>query len=160
MLSHLQLSEFIVEQPAVGDVEYAFKHALTQEVAYKALLVERRKLLHERAGKALESMFAERLDDHLGELARHYSRSDNFSKAVEYLGRAGQQALQRCAHSEAISTLTDAMNLIPRLPDTQERIEQELSLQLTVGPALSLLRAGVRPRLSKLTCTLANCVSG
>jgi predicted ATPase len=61
-LSRLQAGEFIYEQPA----EYTFKHALTQEVAYNTLLVERRKLLHERAGEDLESMFAGQLDDHLG----------------------------------------------------------------------------------------------
>jgi predicted ATPase len=55
-LSRLQAGEFIYEQPAAGDVEYIFKHALTQEVAYGALLVERRKLLHKRAGQALELM--------------------------------------------------------------------------------------------------------
>jgi predicted ATPase len=70
----------------VGDVEYTFKHALTQEVAYNALLVERRKLLHERAGMALESMFAGQLEDHLDELAHHFNRTDNVTKAVEYLG--------------------------------------------------------------------------
>jgi predicted ATPase len=59
MLSVLRLAEFIHEQPTIGDVEYGFKHALTQEVAYNALLIERRKLLHERAGAALESMYAE-----------------------------------------------------------------------------------------------------
>ena len=81
----------------VGDTEYVFKHALTQEVAYNALLVEQRKLLHERAGEVLESMFAGQLDDHLYELARQYSRSDNLTKAVEYLGRAGQLATQHSA---------------------------------------------------------------
>ena len=51
MLADLQLGEFIYEQPAVGDVEYTFKHALTQEVAYNSMLIERRKVLHERAGE-------------------------------------------------------------------------------------------------------------
>src|ERR1700746_3787402 len=77
MLARLQLGEFIYEQPAVGDVEYSFKHALTQEVAYNSVLIGRRKLLHERAGTAIEALYASRLDDHLEELARHYSRSDN-----------------------------------------------------------------------------------
>ena len=49
-LARLQAGEFIYEQPATGDIGYIFKHALTQEVAYNTLLVERRKLLHERAG--------------------------------------------------------------------------------------------------------------
>jgi predicted ATPase len=81
-LSRLQAGEFIYEQVAAGDVEYVFKHALTQEVAYNALLIERRKLFHERAGLALESMFAEQLEDHLDDLAHHYSRSDNIGKAI------------------------------------------------------------------------------
>jgi class 3 adenylate cyclase len=72
MLTDLRAGEFIYEQPAANDVEYVFKHALTQEVAYNSLLMERRKQLHERAGQALESMFADQLDDHLGQLAHHY----------------------------------------------------------------------------------------
>jgi predicted ATPase len=64
-LSRLQAGEFVYEQPAFPEIEYIFKHALTQEVVYNALLIERRKLLHERAGQALESMFAEQLENHL-----------------------------------------------------------------------------------------------
>ncbi len=98
MLSDLQMAEFIYEQPATGDIEYIFKHALTQEVAYHALLVQRRKLLHERAGEVLESMFADQLDDHLGELARHYSRSDNAQggRIPGASGAAGAAALRTC----------------------------------------------------------------
>jgi predicted ATPase len=99
------------------------------------LLIERRKQIHERAGQALESMFAQRLDDHLGQLAYHFSRSDNVSKAVEYLGRAGQQALQRSAHAEAIRILNAAIDLLQKLPDSPERIHQELHLQLAFGSA-------------------------
>jgi predicted ATPase len=96
MLAVLQAGEFIYEAPAAG-IEYTFKHALTQEVAYNSLLSERRKLLHERAGAALESLCAIQLDDHLNELAHHYERSGNTQKAIEYLQRAGQQAMQRSA---------------------------------------------------------------
>src|SRR5215471_17759807 len=102
-LAQLLASEFIYEQPVAGDVEYVFKHALTQEVAYNSLLIDRRKVLHERAGLALESLYASRPDDHLEKLAYHYSHSDNLIKAIEYLKRAGQQAMRRSAHLEAIS---------------------------------------------------------
>ena len=149
MLARLQAGEFIYEQPAAGDVEYIFKHALTQEVAYNALLVKRRKLLHERAGLALESMFAEQLDDHLDELAHHYGRSDNVAKAVEYLGRAGQQALQRSAHADAIGSLTMAIDLLQKLPDGPERIQQELLLQLAVGPALIAVKGFAAPEVER-----------
>jgi predicted ATPase len=100
-LAELQASEFIYEQPAFPDSEYVFKHAVTQEVAYNSMLIERRKVLHERAGQALESMFSDQLEDYVSELARHYSSSANISKGVDYLGRAGQQALQRCAPTDA-----------------------------------------------------------
>ena len=75
MLADLQLAEFLYEQAGADDVEYTFKHPLTQEAAYKSVLIERRKLLHERTGEVIETLFAGRLDDHLNELARHYSRS-------------------------------------------------------------------------------------
>jgi class 3 adenylate cyclase len=151
MLGNLQLAEFIYEQPAVGDVEYSFKHALTQEVAYNSVLIERRKLLHERAGQALESMFAGQLDDHLEELAHHYSRSDNLEKAVEYLGLAGQQAAQRSSYADAIKRLRAAIDLLHKLPDSPKRIQQELLLQLALGPRRNDLpwphRAGSRANL-------------
>jgi predicted ATPase len=105
-VANLQMAEFIYEQPATGDIEYIFKHALTQEVANNALLVERRKQLHERAGLALESILAEQLEDDLDELASHYSRSDNAGKAVQYLRRSAVRAAQYGAHSEAIGYLT------------------------------------------------------
>jgi tetratricopeptide (TPR) repeat protein len=68
-------------------------------------------------------------------LAHHYSHSDNIDKAVEYLGRAGQQAIQRSAHADAIASLTSAIDLLQRLPDTREHIQRELLLQLTLGVA-------------------------
>ena len=150
MLAGLQTLEFIYEQPALTGAEYIFKHALTQEVAYNSLLMERRKLLHERAGQALESMFAEQLDDHLGELAHHYSRSDSVIKAVEYLGRAGQQALQRSAHAAAISSLNAAIGLLQRLPNSPERVQQELRLQLALGPALIAVKGWAAPEVERV----------
>ena len=142
-LSHLQAGEFIYEQPAAGDVEYTFKHALTQEVAYNALLVERRKLLHERTGRALESVFAHQLDEHLEELAHHYGRSDNALKAVEYLTREGAKSGQQGAHSEAIACFTRALELLRQLPESAVRDHQELDLQMALDWSL-LVAGGLR----------------
>src|SRR5439155_15189723 len=85
LLSALQSKEFLYEQPALPEVEYIFKHALTQEVAYNSLLIERRKVVHERTAQAMEVLFHARLEDYYGDLAHHYSRSGNTPKAVEYL---------------------------------------------------------------------------
>jgi predicted ATPase/class 3 adenylate cyclase len=147
MLAALQAGEFIYEAPAPAGIEYTFKHALTQEVAYNSLLSERRKLLHERAGAALESLYAMQLDDHVGELAHHYRHTDNASKAIEYLQRASQQAMQRSAHGEAISSLTAAIDLVQKLPDSPDRIRRELHLQLAIGPALSLVKGCGSPEM-------------
>ena len=149
MLADLRAGEFIYEQPAATGVEYVFKHALTQEVAYNSLLIERRKQLHERAGQALESIFAGQLDDHLTQLAHHYSHSDNIDKAIEYLGRAGQQAMQRSAHADAISNLTAAIDLLQKLPDSPERIQRELPLQLALGSVLSATKGWAAPEVER-----------
>ena len=128
MLNDLQLGEFIYEQPAVGDIEYIFKHALTQEVAYNSVLIERRKQLHERIGAALETLYASSLEDHLAELAHHYGRSANSGKAVQYLTRAGQQALERSAFAEAQAQLRQGLEWIKALPESPERDARELEL--------------------------------
>jgi len=149
ILADLQAGEFIYEQPATTGIEYVFKHALTQEVAYNSLLIERRKLMHERAGQALESIFPQQLDDHLTQLAHHYSHSDNIDKAVEYLGRAAQQAMQRSAHADAVTSLSTAIELLQRLPDNAERIQRELRLQLAIRPALIPVKGWGAPEVER-----------
>jgi predicted ATPase len=146
-LSRLQTSEFIYERPAFPNVEYTFKHALTQEVAYNSLLVERRKVVHERAARAIEEVYRSKLDDRYSELAHHYTRSGNTQKAVEYLHRAGQQAAQRSANAEAISYLTSALELLKTLPDTPERAQQELTLHVTLGMPLLVTRSVSSPEV-------------
>src|SRR5262249_22251548 len=104
---------------------------------------------HERAGLALESMFAGQLEDHIDELAHHYSRSDNVGKAIEYLGRAGQQALQRSAYTDAINSLGAALDLLQKLPDGPERIQREVLLQLAAGPALIAVKGYAAPETGR-----------
>ncbi|MGO9263480.1 MAG: AAA family ATPase [Candidatus Binataceae bacterium] len=135
LLADLQAAEFIYEQPVAGNVEYVFKHALTQEVAYNSLLIERRKQLHERAGQALEIIFANQLDDHLSQLAHHYSHSESADKAIDYLGRAGRQAIERSAHVDAIVSITLALQLLASFPESPERMRREIPLQLSLGQA-------------------------
>jgi predicted ATPase len=150
LLARLQAEEFIYEQPAFPESAYTFKHALTQEVAYNAVLLERRRVLHERAAKAIEGLFAERLPEHYNALAHHYRRSDNTAKAVDYLHRAGHQAVERSAYTEAISHLTTALDLLTALPETRERSQQELTMQMTLGIALLATKGGRAPEVERL----------
>jgi len=136
LLSALQNKEFLYEQPAFPEVEYIFKHALTQEVAYNSLLLERRKVLHEDVGQAIEEIYREQLDEHYSGLAHHYTRSGNSEKAIEYLSLAGQQTAQHSAYTEAITHLAAALELLATLPTSPAHTLQELRLQIFLGAIL------------------------
>ena len=141
LLSSLQAKEFLYEQLAFPDVEYVFKHALTQEVAYGTVLREQRETLHEETGEAIEALYGASLEDHYSKLAHHYRHSGNIVKAVTYLHLAGEQAVQRSAYAEAETTLTAALNMLQTLADTPSRAEQELALQTSLGSVFLATRA-------------------
>jgi tetratricopeptide (TPR) repeat protein len=136
MLGNLQSGEFIYEQAAKGGIEYTFKHALTQEVAYKSILSDRREALHERVGHALEALFASQLDDHLDKLAHHYSHSTDRQKAVQYLRLAAQQAVSRGSFAQAITQLKEALELLGKLPPDRHTLGAELATQLALAGTL------------------------
>ena len=145
----LQLGEFIYEQPAIGDSEYTFKHALTQEVSYNSVLMERRRQLHGRIGAALESLYTNSIDDHLDELAHHYSGSGNSAKALDYLESAGLRAVRRLAYGEAMRNLTAALELLERTPSSPERDRREFALQTSLGPALMATKGWAAPETER-----------
>ncbi len=149
MLRNLQLAEFIYEQPAAGDIEYTFKHALTQEVAYQSVLVERRKLLHERAGTALEELSGNRIDDRLAELARHFSRGMSAAKAVEYLRRAAEQALSRSAYVEAELGLSTALQILARLSSASDRDRAEIAIQTALASLFQITKGTTAPEVDQ-----------
>jgi len=149
LLARLQRAEFIYQQPALPEVEYTFKHALTQGVAYNSLLMERRRLLHERTAQAIEALWDQQLEEHYSALAHHYSHSGNTQKALDYLLRAGQQAIQRSANGEAISQLTTALESLKTLPETVERNQQELSLHLALGIPLVVTKGIASPEVGE-----------
>src|SRR5262245_42806483 len=140
LLASLQRKEFLYEQPAFPEPDYTFKHALTQEVAYNSVLQEQRKTLHERTAQAMELLYNAGLADHYSELAYHYRRSGNTQKAVAYLHLAGQQAGQRSAYAEAIRHLGTAVELLQAMPESPERLQQELAVQTLLGQMLMITK--------------------
>jgi len=148
MLGDLQLGEFIYEQPAIGDTQYIFKHALTQEVSHNSVLLERRRQLHERIGGAIETVFAENLQDHVPELAHHYSRSANSPKAFESLHRAGERAI---TPAEAEAYFTAALEVIGTMPHSPERDARELRLRSSFAPLLSVTKGVGAPEMLEMS---------
>ena len=149
-LVHLQAAEFLYETRLFPEPEYIFKHALTHEVAYNSVLLERRRVVHERAAQTIEGLFLERLPEHYHVLAHHYSRSGNTAKAVDYLHRAGQQAVERSAYAEASSHLTTALDLLTTLPESRARSQQELIVQMTLGTVWRVTKGQAAPEVERL----------
>ena len=149
-LAHLQAAEFLDETRLFPERAYTFKHALTHEVAYHSVLLERRRVVHERAAQAIEGLFPARLPEHYPVLAHHYSRSGNTVKAVDYLHRAGQQAVERSAYAEAGSHLTAAVDLLTTLPESRARSQQELVVQMTLGTVWRVTKGQAAPEVERL----------
>jgi tetratricopeptide (TPR) repeat protein len=96
-LNNLVGLEILYEKALYPELEYIFKHALTQEVAYNSLLKERRKKIHDRIALAIEELYSDRLEEHYELLAHHYERSGNVEKAIDYLILAGEKSILSCA---------------------------------------------------------------
>jgi len=104
------------------------------------VLTQRRQLLHGRAASAMESMYEDRLEEHLEELAHHYSRSADVGKAVDYLLKAGQSAVQRSASREALERFEAGLKLLVTLPASPARDQQELAARVAMLSPLREVR--------------------
>ncbi|MCD6679767.1 MAG: AAA family ATPase [Burkholderiaceae bacterium] len=135
MLGHLQAAEFLYQSRLLPAPEYSFKHALTRRVAYESVLRERRRAVHRHLVDVIETRYAARLDEHVERLAHHALAAEEPAKAVEYLFRSANKALQRSSHGQAIGWLKQGLERIPALPDPDERRRRELDYRKAIGLA-------------------------
>ena len=119
-LQELKVLEFIYERSFYPELAYMFKHALTHDVAYNSLLMQRRKELHRLIAMAIEELYAERLPESYEMLAYHYERGEVWEKALEYLVKAGQKAQQAYANQEAREHYSRALDMCERLGEAVE----------------------------------------
>jgi class 3 adenylate cyclase/tetratricopeptide (TPR) repeat protein len=138
-LINLQGLEFIYEKRLFPELEYIFKHALTQRVAYNSLLQKRRKEIHEKIGSAIEDLYPDRLEEYYELLAYHYVRSDNKEKAVEYLDLANQKAANLNAMEDAKSYFDEAMRFLDTQPDTEVNQQRRVSMVVNEWLVFNLL---------------------
>jgi DNA-binding winged helix-turn-helix (wHTH) protein/predicted ATPase len=128
---------------------YAFIHALYHNVAYGCITAARLIQLHRRLGAGEEEAFGPRAREIAAELAVHFERGRDYRKAVQYLRHAAETAGQRYAHREAIQSLRRALELLKALPDGAQGLQQELELQLALGPALMVTRGFAAPEVAE-----------
>jgi class 3 adenylate cyclase len=138
-LINLQGLEFIYEKQLFPELEYIFKHILTQEVAYNSLLLKRRKELHEKIGQAIEDIYTDRLEEFYEMLAYHFSKSENFEKAFQYLKLSGLKAVEKHSLIEALSHYKEAKYALEQVPVSREIKKEKLQLILLMSLPLRLL---------------------
>jgi len=137
-LNNLQAAEFLYETSLFPDLEFTFRHALTQEVAYRSLVSERRRALHASIVDAAERVYPDRIAERLNRLAYHAFQGEVWKKALTYCRQAGIKALTRSANVEAISFFDQALDALKQLPDDIE--QKKLAIDLRFD-----LRRGLMP---------------
>jgi len=138
-LAHLQAAEFLYETRLFPEQEYTFKHALTHEVAYTSLLLERRRVLHGHLVDALEALAPERVGEQVERLAHHALRGEVWDKAVTYGRQAGARAWDRAAFREAVASFEQALQALAHLPEDGDTRGLALELRLALSHPLHLL---------------------
>ena len=140
-LDYLEEIQLIRERKRMEELEYLFKHALAQEVAYDSILIQRRKELHKNVADSIEKVFNERLHEFYGMLAYHYSQAEDLDKTEEYLIKAGEESLKSSASSEALHYYQQALELY--LGKYGDKADPEKVAMLEKNITLALFNRGL-----------------
>ncbi|MGB5082096.1 MAG: AAA family ATPase, partial [Burkholderiales bacterium] len=136
VLHALAASGLVLRQGYAPDVTYRFKHALIRDAAYESLDVAERRERHRRVVAALVERFPERTERQPELAAHHYQHAGEMAPAADYWSRAASQALARFAILEATQHAQAGLAAVQALPQSAGKLQTELRLQTTLGPAL------------------------
>ncbi len=125
-LEELKVLELIYQKGYFPELSYMFKHALTQDVAYSTLLSERRIILHNITGSAIERLYEERLAEQYEVLAYHFYEGENWEKALEYLLKSAHKSFAALANQDAITYLDKALLAYEQLKSNSKEILIEI----------------------------------
>jgi hypothetical protein len=148
-LRQLVEAELVYQRGVSPQATYMFKHALIQDATYQSLLWSTRQQHHQRLARVLAERFPETVETQPELLAHHYTEAGLSAQAIPYWQQAGERALQRSANLEAISHLMRGLEVLSTLPESHERAQQELGLQLTLGPAVMNTRGTAAPEVER-----------
>jgi tetratricopeptide (TPR) repeat protein len=135
-LAYLQAAEFLYETRLFPEQVYTFKHALTHEVAYGSLLLERRRVLHTRLVEALEALAPDRKAEQVERLAHHALRGEVWDKAVTYCQQAGARANDHAAFRETVAYFDQALQALAHLPESGDTRRLALEIRLAMARPL------------------------
>ncbi|MBE9569249.1 MAG: AAA family ATPase [Proteobacteria bacterium] len=151
-LTGLERLDLIRTRSLQPDLEYMFKHPLTQEVVYNGLLKKERQVIHEKIALVMEQLFHDRLSEFYETLAFHFKNAKSLHKAVDYLMRSGEKSMKRYAVEESNQYYKEAFDLLTNKPD-RTREEDGLLIDLTMDWAEVLYYIGDFKELDKLLST-------
>jgi class 3 adenylate cyclase/tetratricopeptide (TPR) repeat protein len=149
-LSGLEHFDLIKTKSIQPDLEYIFKHALTQEVVYNGLLKKERRKIHERIGCVIEELFKNRLPEFYETLGYHFKMGQSIHKAIDYLMKSGEKSLRRYALDESNQYYQEAYDLLTRKMADFSMKEKRLLVHLLVEWALVFYYRGDFKGLNKL----------
>jgi predicted ATPase len=149
-LHQLVEAEFLFQRGLPPQATYLFKHALIQETAYQSLLRSTRQQYHQRIAEVLAAHFPDTAETQPELLAQHYTEAGLSAQAVVYWQRAGQHAVEHSALVEAINHLSKGLEVLKTLPETPERLQQELHLQTALGPAVMAIKGQGSPEVERV----------
>jgi class 3 adenylate cyclase/tetratricopeptide (TPR) repeat protein len=147
-LGELKRIELIYEKAGLADLEYVFRHALTQDVAYGSLLQAERRRLHGMIGAALEELHAGRLEGRIEELVYHFRRGEVWDKVVRYARDAAERAAALCVDDKAVEYYETVLEALRHLPETREHAR--LGVDARLAMRVPLWRGGEPDRLFAL----------
>ncbi len=132
VVNGLRSLELIYEKRNHPELAYMFKHALTHDVAYHSILVQRRRELHALVAQSIEELYPDRLPEHYESLAHHFAQGQDWSRALHYLELAAEKAAEAYANKAAAQLLKKAVEVCDTLGDSvprkdRARIESRLA---------------------------------
>ncbi|MEP6915182.1 MAG: AAA family ATPase [Acidobacteriota bacterium] len=140
--------ELLPDGRAVG--RFGFVHALYRQVLSGRMSASRRMQLHRRVGLRSEALHGERATEFAAELAMHFEQAADYERAARYLEQAAVNAMHRSAYREAIAVSRQGLELLARMPDTDERARQELRLRIALGVPLIATEGYATPEVGSV----------
>jgi predicted ATPase len=148
-LGKLVEAEIVYQRGVPSQATYVFKHALIQDAAYASLLKSTRQQYHQHIAQVLESQFPEIAEAQPELIAHHCTEAGFIAQAVGYWQKAGQSAVQRSAHVEAIAHLRQGLALLETLSKTPQRLEREVDMHIALGASLNVTKSAAAPEVGQ-----------
>jgi class 3 adenylate cyclase/tetratricopeptide (TPR) repeat protein len=148
-LVELVEAELLYQRGSLPQATFTFKHALIQETAYQSILRSTRQQHHQRIAQVLIEQFPHVAETQPELVATHYSKAGLAKQAIPYYLQAGKRASGRSAHAEAIVHLTEGLDLLKILPESPERVQQEMMCELARGVSLGATKGYGAPEVEQ-----------